>query len=250
MGDLGSAIPLVAAAVGRRAGEIRRAAAGVRQDDVARAARLQGLGWSQSSVATLEAGKRDLTFSEVVLLPTILTDACKRTITLDELIARDGTGYRLTDVSVIPGWALREVLAGTRAADASQLLLIGRDVNAAEDPAPEPAVMQRLVDLGLEEAFRGYDGYFHSVDDATVKAARKLGEPPLVVAVLSFALWERPLADVRDRVVARRSDAGEDPARLRALRGRVTRQITDDLAAWIKQREEIGGTNEERAGPA
>lgn len=82
--------------------------------------------------------------------------------------------------------------------------------------------------------------------EAEEKAGRRLGEHSIVVAALSHALWGWTLSDERDRRVSERADAGDDPARLRALRGRVTRQLVDELAAEIKRREETGGIHEER----
>src|SRR2546425_3351615 len=57
--------------LGRILQEIREQQ-GVRQDDVARAARAAGLRWTASSVAALETGRRELTADEACHLPAVL----------------------------------------------------------------------------------------------------------------------------------------------------------------------------------
>jgi hypothetical protein len=82
------------------------------------------------------------------------------------------------------------------------------------------------------------------------KAARKLDVSPLLVAETAIRLWRRSLNEERDRIVAERAVAGDDPDRLRALRGWVTRQLVDQIADEIDRElesREVDGPGDDRS---
>jgi hypothetical protein len=195
-------------------------------------------------VAALERGDKPVSLEELAALPTVLTEACKQPVTLADLIDPAAL-VRVSAVAVVTGETLLRIYAAGKAADISTMLLHGRDANAAEGPRVDAADMRRLVELGLEADFHQWDGYFRGMGDAELKAARRLGEPPIVVGVLSFRLWGRPLPVERDRVVSER--AGDpSPDRRRALRGQVTRQLVEQLSAEIERREPKADTDPRR----
>lgn len=71
---MSEATQALARSIGERIRELREEA-GLRQDDIAKAAKIFGLGWARSSVAQLERGTRDLAAYELLLLPHVLAEA-------------------------------------------------------------------------------------------------------------------------------------------------------------------------------
>ncbi len=235
--------------IGEGVRRVRTARKGVRQDDVAKVARAFGLGWDYSRVAALERGEKAISAEELALLPSILSVACTRPVKLPDLI--DPAVWVEVGDRVMPGGDLVKIYAGQTA------LRVQTARKSPDDWTRRSAEVMRawedrdrLLQLGaIDEDSEHYD--LHAlVGSVTVglteeRTARRLGERPLVVAYLSRVLWGHPLGEQRDRVVLERADAGDDPARLRALRGRVTRQLVDELAAEIKRRE-AGSTSEDQ----
>lgn len=241
-----------------------REATNVRQDDVSRAARVYGLAWNRSRIATLEAGEKAISAEELALLPLLLSRACQRQVTLADLIP-PGERIRLSSTVPATGEALLSIYAaqdvsGIRTQDLGPSL--GTALAMAAHPTLEPQrarqrfltdwshfqqVEDRVAELlgshQLDELLAG------DASEADRVAARRLGENPMVIVALSRALWGRVLAEERDRVVSERVDAGDAPDRLRALRGRVTRQLVGQLADEIRRRETGGdGKRQEEAG--
>lgn len=191
-----------------------REAAGARQDDVARTARLYGLAWDHSRVAALERGEKAVGIEELVTLLMILTDVCNHPVTISELIPNDAN-IRLTDSVSTDGITFRGMLAGQTVSFVSRRAMVDE-------------ITRRVMDA-FEE--RGVPGV------AEERAARRLGISTATLTTATRDLWGRTLTEERDRVVAERADTDDDPGRLRALRGRVTRQLVDELAKEIKKRE-------------
>lgn len=245
-------VPTVSEHLGRRFGEIRRAA-GRRQDDAARVAQMLGTGWSRSSIATFEAGDRELSAEELGLLPAIASEVAGREVTMEELVGPH-QWLRLSPAAVIhgsyllPTWGGREIDPehGPKVLPASTLMLNARERNADERAPVPDEVWGRIVALGLDQAWRQYDGYF-AEGDTEIRMARKLGEPPLLISVLAFALWDRPLTVRRDELVAARGDTLDDQHRLTALRGRASRQLQQELAAEIQRRTGAEGERQAEA---
>ncbi len=237
---------------------VRRAreAAGVRQDDVSRSARAHGLAWSRAKVAALEAGEKAINADELILLPLVLTDACRRPVTLSDLI-NPAARIALSPVVTAAGHVLPKILASDNLDDVLLTDLSGPGLAhwLLPDSSPETAsgkaltllerhqaVRERLIRLlppdatgdDLRELLAGIPS------EAERKVAGRLGEDPQVILAVARLLWGRSLADERDRLVDERADAGVEPDRLRALRGRVTRHLVEQVAAEIERRETGG----------
>jgi transcriptional regulator with XRE-family HTH domain len=185
-------------AVGRRLREIRETHGWV-QEDVARAARGAGLDWSRATVAAIETGRRDLSAAELVYLPAVLSTAAGTPF----------TPYELADL--IP--------------DGPDLLL------APNQPAAFPPDLVRSIlrgKLGNEvEMARLAHGGGGELGEAEERAALRLGLSVAAVVEASRRLWGHSLTVERDQRVAQR---GELPVESRrAVRGRITRDLIDEL---------------------
>jgi len=181
-----------------------REQAGVRQEVVALVAQRLDLDWGQPTVSAIEAGRRDLSVSELVLLPSILRAAGLST-----------TALQLRDLIPNTNEPLR--LAGATCAMARALL---RPRAAAEDKGKPPATLAPAAGrAGTSEADR--------------KAARKLHTEPAAIVTAAQKLWGRGLADERD---ARIGDALTtlSPRSLQGLRGRVTLALVRELRPVLK----------------
>lgn len=232
---------------------VRRAreAAGVRQDDVSEAARSYGLAWSRARIWALESGEKSISAEELILLPLILSDACRREVTLADLIADDAR-IGLSSAVVVAGYAARKILAGEDLGAVPVNDLHTPSLTYRMYPGQSPEIASRKAQA-LWERFRLVQDRLHQFvpDDMTGgefdrllegvpseaerKAAKRLTEDPHVVLGLSRLLWGRSLSEERDRLVDERADAGADADRLRALRGRVTRQLVERLAEEISE---------------
>ena len=158
----------------------------------------------------LEAGQKAIGVEELMLLPSILSDVRGAPVAMSEIVESDER------------FNLNESVAATRA-DMSRVFA---DVPADLDHAARDSIR---ADVRLAER----------------KAARRLGVEPRVVVEIARELWGRSLARERDRIVSERADAGGDPARLRALRGQVTRKLVGQLAGEIEKRKTEGKGNGE-----
>lgn len=195
-----------------------RTGAGLRAEDVAAAARRYGLKWNQSRVSGLETGRKALGIEEIALLPQLLNEAIGRNaeiktpVTLADLIPADAQ-IKLSRGVATTGATLRGILAAV--ADAGIPPLPGPDVIAVtstDDTAARSLVLRGVLPAG----------------------DRPRGERARIVAHASREIWGRSLAEERDRIIAERIGEGEDPDRTRALRGRVTRRLVDELAEHVR----------------
>ncbi len=237
-----------------------RLSTGTRQSDVADAARRHGLGWSQSSVATLEAGQRDLTAAELAPLPSILRDA----VGVSVRRVRETAGLRQTDVSQASrahglAWSQSRVAAlerGDKAVSIEELALLpillsnasGRDVTLSDLIRPDARIAlsatvtvdgRTLVGiLGGQPVAVDVRGASRPdwLDDADRHAAKRIGCAPEMVLTVAKRLWGRRLSEERDRLVAER-DGNPSPDRRRALRGHAARRLADEIAEAIKREE-------------
>jgi hypothetical protein len=178
-----------------------RTAAGARQEDVAAAAKAHGLTWGRSSVANLEAGRAATSAVEFMLLPSIMRAATGQPTALADLLAPvDGkaTTVDLTDVIAVK----------------ASTLALSLTAGAAGIPL---RALQVVADA----------------DEATQKAARKLGITPEQAAAVALKLWGRRLSDVRDARAAARTPKGASPRSVQAIRGQVSRELIAELAAAI-----------------
>ncbi len=229
---------------------------------------MHGLAWSRAKVGALENGEKAISAEELMLLPLILSNVCQRPVRMADLIAPDVL-VRLSSTVSARGSAALKILAGAdlhdvREGDLDLPLVSGPlpepwplrpDVEVLEEtePSPESQVKagpesRELMAGKVEDRAsnvisqlaaskgRSYGLVRLLVPSETErKAAKRLDETPETVLRLSRDLWGRSLAEERDRLVDERADAGDDPGRLRALRGRITRQLVDRLAEEIQR---------------
>lgn len=177
------------------------AAQRLRHQDLADGMRVLGFAWTSNRVTQVITGRRGLSLLEVAGLCELLRRP------LSDLIGRSG------DVA-LPEGSVR----------ASELL------NALSG---KPGLWR-----GRGEARR----LLRSWDETTAKTARRIGSTPDEVLAASYALWGRDLAEERDhRVEAEQAATSEDdPRRLRARRGHVTRALVEELRAHLARVEEEG----------
>jgi transcriptional regulator with XRE-family HTH domain len=192
------------------------------QDQLANVARQVGLDWSRSSVAAVEAGKKTLDFTEVLLLAVAVDVGIKELLSGGGTVAIGGT----SDL------ALRDIRSSLASAEPPHKALmnmrrrllrargiyVGRDVGIImeKDQAETLVWIQRV-----------------SKGEAEQKAARKLNVPVEVLSECALEIWGRSLTQERDRRIS--NERTEDPASrsLQASRGHVTRQLLGELADII-----------------
>lgn len=170
-----------------------RAQQGLRQEDVALSARHVGLMWTRPTVAAVELGRRELTATELLLLPVVLEGAAAGiSARLWELVAEDAK------VRVSP-----------------ETWLIGRQVRyllGEPNPRQEWLMGEPRADLPTE---------------AERKAAGRLGVAPETVVRRGRARWGHRLDDEREQRLGVTSGV---PARtVQARRGHITRQLIAEL---------------------
>jgi len=238
----------------------------LRQSDLATAAEKAGLSWSRSSIAALEAGTRNLSIEELILLPLVISNAggMEGPLIPPEalvLLSRHShvPAHRLPDSfaaltqgSIVGNHPSAIVTSGRgpeeeAASGAPQSLLdedlelgdLGRqefisEIAKLQHRATETMLMRVLYELyphvDLDRVARpdlaNYDLQF--------KVARRLDvlDSPIsaveYIKPFSFALWGRTFEAERD---ARADDRGpyESPRSAQAARGHVTREMIGEL---------------------
>jgi transcriptional regulator with XRE-family HTH domain len=173
---------------------------GKTQEDVAAAARRIGFDWGRSSVASLEAGQRQLSAEELLALPAIIDQAF--TGGSDAWAA----SFSLADL-LRPG--KKEELALT-----SSVSMTATELEGWLGAEP-PGIGDRLVAADARAA------------EADRKAAASLGWTPDKVLRRSLNLWGQTLSDERDARVPSYADASARS--LQARRGHVTRTLLNEL---------------------
>ena len=204
--------------------------AGARQDDVAAAARGVGLRWTRSKITALERGEKALDLAEAVLLAEAMGEVSGHPVGVADLLAGEGA-VRLSPKRVLYRAALRRFLGG-------------EPVETFDDDVPGAyALVQEIaakILSGLQRAvlLAGPDVDIEAIEhaetvmgEAEERAGRTLGLSKGDVALLSVGLWGRTLGEERDRRV------GDDvPLTSRsAKRGRVTRQLVEDLRVRLEE---------------
>jgi transcriptional regulator with XRE-family HTH domain len=221
-------------AVGGRLRECREQR-GHRQDDVAALARIAGLPWSRSTIATIEAGRRELSLSEIAALLIVLD------MNLPDLFA--GLG----GLQIAPGAAI----------DADDLLagLVGPSPswrNTAKWTPQRSPLAARAGGAAIKVGVRKlktrarvwpkaplqsiFDAEDAAAGETEQKAARRLGVPPIDVSLLAFRLWGRSLTEERDRRVEATATPNAAARTVQALRGHVTRGLLEELRGGLPKR--------------
>jgi transcriptional regulator with XRE-family HTH domain len=218
--------PNVAKVVGQNV-QRRRLGLGMRQDELA--ARLRdgfGLQWTRATVAAVETGRRQVRLDEV---PTV----CAAFLcTPADLFVGDGP-VALADGVKAQLPAVRKLMAGEQ--DMALVDLGWKPPRMSREDANRLrqrfGVLARLADgtVTIGRVLKAKQG------EAEQKAARKLGVDAEMVTVAALGLWKRSLTEHRDAIVAETAPADASPRTLQAMRGRVTRELVEELRIRIEE---------------
>lgn len=231
----------LSAALGTHVRELRTSA-GIRQDDIAAAARSIGLAWSRSVVAALESGRRQLSAEDLLLLPVILNRVGIE-VSLPTLLERLGT-IRISEDTTLPSRRLARIARGDP--DWGERITIrivepdGDKLEAAlravrESGGHDEQALQvagRLFPDALPVELRHVEQA--ASGEAEQRAARRFGVSPLVVALVAHHLWGRSLTAERDaRFAAAPYEASVTQSQGKAHRGWITRELLAELEPAI-----------------
>lgn len=203
-----------------------REAAGLRQEDVADAARACGVRWGRSAVAMLEGGHySNLGVDELLALPKILEQAGAGPVSLYELLVDDDDAVEITDRLSITRAGLAQLLDPRRRRPADGWSLhFGTKDQQLLDAATSPEMVRKLA--ALEELAAG---------EAERKAARKLGVDAVDVVSVAWDLWGMSLTAKRDELVAAEAPDDASPRTIQALRAHATRRLIAELAPNLEE---------------
>lgn len=246
----------MSAVVGERV-RLFREAQGIRQEDIANEARRYGFPWGRSSVAALEAGNRDLSIGELLILPSMI----KRLGGWDEPLIPGETRIKVNEnlwiqASQIPSHALLLLTPSVvpQQAPLEEDRDDDEDLGVLEnDPAPtslrrrqEVARQVELYDYILlklwpdQRSFLAKRSFTHGMEIAKKVADRvktPTGAPARwqLIQAFSWGLWGRSIGDERDARANARGNY-ETKRALQSARGHVTRELIDELQAEITAR--------------
>jgi transcriptional regulator with XRE-family HTH domain len=208
---------------------------GLTQDEVAKQAVTHGFDWTAASVAAIETKRRHVTIPEFLSLPFILGGD----LTVPGLLERLGRVEYAAGASV-DGKFFALLAEGRndkiRDADVREFgMTTPLDRRAARLVAEATAEFKNATAILRR---RGWKMTHGAREDALLasrgEAERKMGYtlkvPAVEVALAAQHLWGRSLTEHRDRLV---DDAETGRESRRALRGHVTRQLRQQLAAEL-----------------
>jgi hypothetical protein len=181
-----------------------------RLEDVASRAEEQGLSWNWDTVAAIERGTRALSNEELLLLPRIFDVQFEVLFKGEDRIALSG--------------------AVNISAETMRRTLVGK----AEDPQTHTIYM---ASIGPPEDQFGLPTITQPWSLTEQRAAARLGVSPEELTKAAIRLWEHPLSRERDRRVQERAKEGSSPQTLRALRGHITRELTNELRKSIDEKK-------------
>lgn len=199
----------------------------LRQDEVAARARAAGLAWTSITVATIEAGQRDIAAEELLLLPIVFDRP------LDDFITTDSPVVRVSDTAALLTETLRAVVSGkwnTRPPGARRAIpYLSEELDARVVKALKKFRLDenQLTYFLVAEGRRG---------EAERKAAQTLKVDPADVTACAIALYGRDLTTERD---VRAEDALSEDQDRRAIRGHITRKLLDELRQALAHPREV-----------
>lgn len=186
------------------------------RDEFATEARSWGLEWSATTVADIEAGRRQLRFEELVLVLSWMRRA-GGSASLGELL--DGPGFvRLSPTAQVARRDLRKLLDGDE------------DVNVLNVQVP-------WVKRSLQEFMEDHPPPASLYDEAEKRLHRRLRIPVQKVAEAARKAWGRSLTEERDHRVGKMVPPDTDPSTVQAVRGRVTRKLVGELMPLLREED-------------
>lgn len=247
----------LSAVVGERLRSFRESR-GIRQEDLADEARKYGFTWGRSSVAALEAGNRDLSINELLLIPSMV----KKLGGWNEPLIPPDTRVLLTEnlwmpasqipahiFSLLASTALPDTLPEDAAAveEEETLLLGGAEHEDFKSPDHQRAIATSVVvyevmfrKLWPNRADVPWAGLTVGMEVASRVAERITlpdGSRPKRQLIQAFALgmWGRNIGDERDARTAARGTY-ETKRALQSARGHVTRELIEEIQEEIDRR--------------
>lgn len=222
----------------------------LRQEEVAALASNLGLKWSQTTVASIEAGKRDLSLVEGLFLANVLKVEVKSLLLSLPDVDKEievGTSYYLA-----ADWD-RWVLIGDRQlppvpADAAGIRKWAALADKERLRREAVAAIYGLDGGGLLTAVRG------AILDAEIRAARRLTKAlqlriePWEVALASMSIWGQTLSDQRDKIL-RSEGLTQGERKTSARAGWITRELEKELEQQIAAVRRPGAAEEPAGGP-
>jgi len=212
----------VAEIVGRN---VRRLRGDRTADELARAARRQGLKWSSGRVSELEAGKVSPTLPTLFALAAALGDMSDKAVSLAQLVESDGF-IRVNDELVVKA----DTFATAVGSAPVQLTMgdlsggVARAVDAVRKMTAELSELpDYLRDMPVTDARETMD----NIGEAEARIAKGLGISALRMRWESAYLWRNSFSAERDR------RAGPDANAQK--RGRVSRELKAELRASISR---------------
>ncbi|MFF1743878.1 helix-turn-helix domain-containing protein [Streptomyces mirabilis] len=241
----------LAAIVGERLKAFREEK-GLRQADVAAAASKWGLSWARSSIAALEAGTRNLSMEELLLLPFVISELggwSSPLIPPDAWIELSSTRkIQAKDVG-----SLADRLTAPQSDLNAEHPLTGTTLGVRRPDQVEADVDDDLYPRQMfaeDMAWRlfcarmypgvGHRGWGHSANlgndlELVARVAKKIENPSGgtasygLVNILSWVLWKSPIEAERDRRTGLR---GVLRGRgLQSAKGHVTRELISEIEA-------------------
>ncbi|MDX3235690.1 helix-turn-helix domain-containing protein [Streptomyces sp. ME03-5709C] len=228
-----------------------RESKGLRQADISQAAAAAGLLWSRSSVAALEAGTRNLSVEELLLLPFVVSNAGG----WDQPLLPANAKVRITRRTHLAGELVLEhirmlmvpmpAMEGTRAFDPDDydesIRWNAPGPGSYENDLNEQREMAEIAAWRVVFAQLYPDLEFHQIIDAAkpeyelvTKIADRLNLPndhPVkwyVAALYGWVLWGKTPGSERDARAGRPEDY-ETKRSLQSARGHVTRELIQEL---------------------
>ncbi|MEV0884715.1 helix-turn-helix domain-containing protein [Streptomyces microflavus] len=250
-----------------------REESGLRQSDLAEAAQRFGLKWGRSSVASLEAGTRNLSIEELALMPFVMASAG---LVTTELI-QDDDKVHLTELQFAWGYDFRRLfLAHAERMDLKHGEVVREDRSLSRFPEEilQKKETQRLADplerissarATLNQLFKADVGvrvwpklgrlkaaqlYREPWTELDKKIADRIGATPSQVVLMAHALYGRSASEERDGRSEERA-SGRDRRTLQSVRGHVARDLVRELQKeWEgkvgvieRMKEEYGGAS-------
>jgi hypothetical protein len=162
-------------------------------------------------VASIEAGTREVHFGELILAGAALD------LTMSDWLQGDGFVKVAGDTEV----TLPTLRAGLRGrAGRNELIHEARG-----------SLKRHLTPESAESQFKAAG----AIGELEYRVGRQLGEVPVIIATYSKRMYGHWLWQERDARVKERYEADLSPRSLQAVRGHITRELTDELYARISE---------------
>ncbi len=210
----------------------------LRQSDIAEMANHGGLDWTQSTVAILEAGKRQITFMEAIVIAAVITATTDRHHSVIDLLPADGWLDMPADgahgnVKHLRQAALGEAIDGPLT-DARYGFQVAVRFGRKRFDAKWPELTNDEFETAEQDA----------AEEAEQKAARKLDVHAYDIAIGARRLWGKSLTEERESVLATRESRPSPQAR-----GHITRLLIDELTpSVLRAQERIEADSETNGG--